>query len=329
MSRIFFEQLDLPTPDLYLGVGSGRHGAQTAAILQAIETHLIENRPDVMVVVGDVNSTVAATLAAVKLHIPVAHVEAGLRSFDRSMPEEINRLITDAISDALYVSEESGLKHLRQEGIPDERVVFVGNVMIDSLVRFREKASALDIAQSMFGLDQGSYLLVTLHRPSNVDHPERLAVIASILDAIQQRIPVVFPIHPRTQQRLNAQGLNARLEALPNLHVSPPVGYLEFMSLMQNAKGMLTDSGGTQEETTFLGVPCLTLRDNTERPVTVELGTNTLLPLDAERILSHIDVILTTQPTKPTPPPLWDGRAAERIAADLVARYGSSLQPLV
>ncbi|MEM1095482.1 MAG: UDP-N-acetylglucosamine 2-epimerase (non-hydrolyzing) [Bacteroidota bacterium] len=324
MSRVFFEQLGLPEPDLYLGVGSGTHGAQTAAIMQALEAHLIERPPDVVVVVGDVNSTVAATLAAVKLHLPVAHVEAGLRSFDRRMPEEINRLITDAISDVLYVSEESGLTNLRREGIPDERVVFVGNVMIDSLIRFQAHARGLDTAQAMFGLAARSYLLVTLHRPSNVDVPERLLDIADVLETIQARIPVVFPVHPRTRQRLESQGLYNKLDALPRLHLAPPIGYLEFLSLMHDARGMLTDSGGTQEETTFLGVPCLTLRDNTERPVTVTQGTNTLLALDKARILHHIDDIIASEPTSAAPPPLWDGQSAVRIADDLARRYAAA-----
>lgn len=225
----------------------------------------------------------------------------------------------------LYVSEESGLVNLKREGVPDERVVFVGNVMIDSLVRFQAHAQASQTAKTSFGLTPHSYLLVTLHRPSNVDVPERLAAIADVLETIQQRLPIIFPVHPRTRQRLETQGLYETLAALPGLHLAPPIGYLEFLSLMHDARGMLTDSGGTQEETTFLGIPCLTLRDNTERPVTVTMGTNTLLSLDKARILSHVDAIIAGSPSSATPPPLWDGQSAVRIADDLANRYAAAL----
>ncbi len=320
MSEVFFEQLRLPEPDRYLGIGSGSHATQTARIMTALEPVLQEEAPDVVVVVGDVNSTLAATLVAVKLHIPVAHIEAGLRSGDRTMPEEINRLATDAIADRLYVTEQSGLDHLQREGVPEDRVVFAGNVMIDSLERFRHEASATGTVAG-FGLEHKPYVLMTMHRPATVDHEQPLGRLAETIEGITTHAPVVFPIHPRTRQRLQAFGLLDRLDALDTLHLTEPVGYLEFLDLMQNAAAVVTDSGGVQEETTALGVPCLTLRPNTERPVTVDIGTNVLLPLAPDQITKHMEEALAGQWKQGQVPPLWDGHAAERIAADLVTHY--------
>jgi UDP-N-acetylglucosamine 2-epimerase (non-hydrolysing) len=316
MSDVFFRQLGLPEPDVYLGVGSGTHAEQTGRVMMAFETVVRDEQPDLVVVVGDVNSTLAAALVAAKLHVPVAHVEAGLRSGDRRMPEEINRLATDAIADHLFVTEQSGLDHLKREGAPDERVHFVGNVMIDSLVHFREQTSTAVLDQ--LGLEGEAYALVTMHRPRNVDDPERLAELVRILEATAERYPVVFPIHPRTQNNLATAGLDERVRALDGVHLLEPVGYLEFLGLMEHAAVVVTDSGGIQEETTFLGVPCLTLRPSTERPVTVDLGTNVLLPLDAERVAERLDDVKAGRFKTGSVPPLWDGRAAERIAEILV-----------
>ena len=312
MSDVFFRQLDLPEPDVYLGVGSGTHAEQTGRVMMAFEPVVREERPDLVIVVGDVNSTLAAALVAVKLHVPVAHVEAGLRSGDRRMPEEINRLATDAIADRLFVTERSGLDHLRREGVPDERIHFVGNVMIDSLVRFRDKAAETSILEDLSITPKG-YALVTMHRPRNVDDPERLEELVRILEATAARYPVVFPVHPRTRANLAAAGLEARLRALDAVRLLEPVGYLEFLRLMEHAAVVVTDSGGIQEETTYLGVPCLTLRPSTERPVTVELGTNVLLPLDAEKVAERVADVAAGRFKKGEIPPLWDGHAAERI----------------
>jgi UDP-N-acetylglucosamine 2-epimerase (non-hydrolysing) len=321
MSDVFFRQLGLPEPDHYLGVGSGSHAEQTATTMVALEAVMEAERPDLVVVVGDVNATLAAALVAAKLHLPLVHVESGLRSFDRTMPEEINRIVTDRLADVLYVTEQSGLNNLRAEGVPDEQVAFVGNVMIDSLVRFREKAAALNTAAD-FGLAPGSYVLMTMHRPANVDDPANLARVVEILHALTQQAPVVFPVHPRTRNCLAEEGHLKALQALENLHLSDPIGYLEFMSLMQDAGLLVTDSGGIQEETTFLQVPCLTLRPNTERPVTITLGTNELMALEVASIVSAAERAFSGSWKTGTVPPLWDGHAAERIAEDLVARFG-------
>lgn len=317
MSDVFFRQLELPEPDVYLGVGSGSHAEQTARVMTAFEPVVLEEKPDLVIVVGDVNSTLAAALVAAKLHVPVAHVEAGLRSGDRRMPEEINRLATDAIADHLFVTERSGLDHLRREGVPDERVHFVGNVMIDSLVRFRDQAAATTILEAL-GIEPKAYALVTMHRPSNVDDPARLAEMVRMLEAVAERYPVVFPVHPRTRKHLAEGGLEDRLAALDAVRLLDPVGYLEFLKLMEHAAVVVTDSGGIQEETTYLGVPCLTLRPNTERPVTVEMGTNVLLPLDARQVAERVQDVAAGRFKRGTVPPLWDGHAAERIAAVLV-----------
>lgn len=320
MSDVFFHQLGLPEPDHYLGVGSGSHATQTAATMIALEDVMEAEHPDLVVVVGDVNATLAAALVAAKLHLPLVHVEAGLRSFDRTMPEEINRIITDRLADILYVTEQSGLDNLRAEGVPDEKIGFVGNVMIDSLMRFREKAAALHTAAD-FGLAPGTYVLMTMHRPANVDDPAHLARLVETLQALTPQRPVVFPLHPRTRHRLAEEGHLDGLETLPNLHLPAPLGYLPFLSLMQDAGLLITDSGGVQEETTFLQVPCLTLRPTTERPVTVTLGTNELMPLAVDAIVAAAQRAFSEDWKTGTIPPLWDGHAAERIANDLVARF--------
>lgn len=347
MSEIFFEQLGVPVPDHMLEVGSGTHAQQTARVMERLEPLLVEDRPDLVVVPGDVNSTVAAALTAVKLEIPVAHLESGLRSYDRTMPEEINRIVTDQISDTLWVHSEEALRNLELEGIPAERAHFVGNTMIDSLVALQDRFRPLEFCRQ-FDLEPGSYLLVTLHRPALVDGPLLFEAVAA-LNEVSPSMPVLFPVHPRTRARLAANA-----ELAKEVHLVEPAGYLEFLSLEADAGAVLTDSGGIQEETSYLGVPCFTLRDNTERPVTIELGTNVLLGLDPARI-SEIPAIITSrgqqavnQEAKPSPPsssssptassptassplasspsfgttalPLWDGHAADRIADLLAAR---------
>jgi UDP-N-acetylglucosamine 2-epimerase (non-hydrolysing) len=316
MSQVFFDDLDLPTPNVYLGVGSGSHAQQTARIMLAFEPVLLEHRPDWVIVVGDVNSTVACALTAAKLGIKVAHVEAGLRSFDRTMPEEFNRVLTDHIADLLFTTEPSANENLRREGIPEEKVHFVGNVMIDTLLRHKERALTLDVL-GKYGLEPQGFALLTLHRPSNVDVPEVLAGILDALAEIRVRLPILFPAHPRTVERIQEFGFEGRLAAMPNLRVTEPLGYLEFLNLMANARLVLTDSGGIQEETTILGVPCLTLRENTERPVTVTQGTNTVVGSDPQRIVAEALAILDGKGKTGRVPELWDGRAAERIVSVL------------
>jgi len=317
MSRLFFEQLGIPRPDLDLEIGSGSHAQQTAAILSRFERVLQEARPDLLVVVGDVNSTLACSLAAAKLGVPVAHVEAGLRSFDRSMPEEINRLVTDAISDLLFVSEPSGMDNLAREGVAPEKVHFVGNVMIDTLLAHRERARAVSVLPEL-GVEPGGYAVLTLHRPANVDEPAALERILTAIADLSRRMPVVFPVHPRSRPALAGQAL---MTASGNRFVTTePLGYLEFLKLVMEARVVLTDSGGVQEETTILGVPCVTLRDNTERPVTVTHGTNRLGGTGTEGIRTAIAEALAAKPGAVVePPPRWDGRAASRIADALVS----------
>jgi len=307
MSEIFFEQLGVPAPDHMLEVGSGSHALQTAKVMERLEPLLIANRPDLLLVPGDVNSTLAAALTAVKLDIPVGHIESGLRSWDREMPEEINRILTDQIADQLYIHSEEAIANLQREGIPEDRIHFVGNTMIDSLVALENRFRPLESCRE-FGLEPGGFLLVTLHRPALVDGPLLFEAIAA-LNLVAADIPVLFPVHPRTRARLSGE-----VEIAPGLHLVDPAGYLEFLSLEADATAVLTDSGGIQEETTYLGVPCFTLRDNTERPVTVELGTNTLLGLDPARIAEIPGLITDGGRIATQPPPLWDGKAAERIA---------------
>ena len=311
MSDIFFRQLELPKPDIYLGVGSASHAEQTARIMTAFEPIVHEEDPDLVIVVGDVNSTLACALVATKLHVPVAHVEAGLRSGDRRMPEEINRILTDRIADYLFVTEQSGITNLKREGVPDDQVFFVGNLMIDSLVYFREKASRSAILSDI-GVDDGRYVLMTMHRPSNVDHADSIEQLLRLIEGLAAERTVVFPMHPRTRNRIEEFGYAARLEAIENLRLLEPLGYLEFLRLMEGAAVVVTDSGGIQEETTFLGVPCLTLRDNTERPITVDEGTNELMPLDPQRVIQRVNQV-TSQNWSAQRPAKWDGQAAGRI----------------
>jgi len=328
MSRLFFDQLGIPRPEVNLEVGSGTHGQQTGEVLRRIEPVLQRWKPDVVVVVGDVNSTLAAALAAAKLHIPVAHVEAGLRSFDRAMPEESNRVLTDALADFLFVSEPSGVENLRCEGVAGEKIHLVGNVMIDSLRKFRELARSSPALRNLRLLDDHGaarrFALLTLHRPSNVDDAETLRPLLECLNEIAREIPIVFPAHPRTLERVERFGLRGLVRtewqrADGGVLMCPPVGYLEFLHLESEAVFVLTDSGGIQEETTVLGVPCLTLRENTERPITIEEGSNTLVGNNPERVLLAAREILAGRGKKGRTPALWDGKAAERIVNVLVA----------
>ena len=309
MSTIFLEELGVPEPDHMLGVGSGSHAQQTARVMEAIEPVLVEERPDLVIVPGDVNSTLAATLVAVKLGIPVAHLESGLRSFDRTMPEEINRIVADEFAAMLLLHSDEAIDNLRAEGIADERMHFVGNTMIDSLVAVEERMRAVAAAAAL-GQEPGGYMLVTLHRPALVDG-DLLAEVIARLGEVARELPVVFPVHPRTRKMMEAQGIDAPA----GVALIDPVGYLDFLSLEADARVVLTDSGGVQEETTFLGVPCFTLRDNTERPVTVRAGTNTLLGLAPERIDDILPALResTEAVGGPGRPPLWDGGAAERV----------------
>jgi UDP-N-acetylglucosamine 2-epimerase (non-hydrolysing) len=311
LSQVFFDELGIPRPDINLNVGSSSHGQQTAAIMAAFEPVVVETQPDLVVVVGDVNSTIACALVAVKLGVPVAHVEAGLRSFDRRMPEEVNRVLTDQISALLFTTEESAAGNLRREGIDTARIHFVGNVMIDTLLAHRERARSLEVA-SRFGFSRGGYGLMTLHRPSNVDNLDVLENLLSAIGHIARDLPILFPVHPRTQPMLSRSTRAAALVAEGHLRVVDPLGYLEFVSLMETAGVVLTDSGGIQEETTILGVPCLTLRETTERPVTETHGTNQVVGTDPERILEGWHRISQGLERRP-PPPLWDGQAATRI----------------
>lgn len=319
MAGQFFEDLQIPLPDVSLDVGSGTHAAQTAEVMKRLEPIVERERPDVVVVVGDVNSTMAAALTSVKLHVPVAHVEAGLRSGDRSMPEEINRIVTDAISDYLFVTEESGKRNLLAEGVSEKKIFFVGNVMIDSLEASR-RLWANSTMVSRLQLKNVPYAVATLHRPSNVDDIKVLKGLIDTLLKISRRIPIIFPIHPRTKKALEAMGsLGPGLYVGPpptppqTVHCMDPIGYLDFMSLIANARLVLTDSGGIQEETTVLGIPCLTLRESTERPITVTHGTNRVIGADPARILSEAIKALDSPHSPLVPPPLWDGHASERI----------------
>ncbi len=313
MSKVFFEDLELPEPDVYLGVGSGSHAQQTAKIMVEFEKVIEKQKPDFVIVVGDVNSTVACSLDCAKMHIPVAHVEAGLRSFDRSMPEEINRLLTDAIADFLFVTERSGLKNLEHEGIDKDKIFFVGNTMIDSLISYRKKAQESKIL-STIGVKPKSYALVTLHRPSNVDDKENLGKILDMLSSLSERTVVIFPVHPRTRKMVSEFGLQTKMHKIRNLKLLEPLGYIDFLALMESTQLLMTDSGGIQEETTYLGVPCLTIRTTTERPVTVEMGTNELCGEDFSLALQKGIEILDGKQKKGRIPELWDGKAAERIA---------------
>jgi len=349
MSKLFFDDLELPRPARYLKVGSATHAQQTAKIMVEFEKVVDEEKPDLVLVVGDVNSTAACSMVAAKMGVKIAHVEAGLRSFDRTMPEEINRMVTDTLSDYLFVTEQSGLDNLRKEGVPDEKVFFTGNVMIDSLVYFLDKAKNSNIIDQL-SLNGNEYALVTLHRPSNVDVKENFEKLLNAFSEIENDLKIVFPIHPRSRKMLTNFGLDDRISAMQNLVLLDPIGYLDFMKLMHDAKLVLTDSGGIQEETTYLGIPCITLRENTERPVTIDVGTNVLVGSDTELVISEakkvisgerpvtIDVgtnvlvgsdtelviseakkVISGQSKKGQVPDLWDGKAAERIVS-IIAR---------
>jgi len=359
MSDLFFHELGIPEPDVNLGVGSASHAVQTAEIMRAFEPVVLAEKPDAVLVVGDVNSTIACGLVAVKLGVKLIHVEAGLRSFDRTMPEEINRLLTDAISDLLFCSEQSGVENLRREGVSEKKIHMVGNVMIDTLLKNREKAERSVILDEL-GVNGRPYAVVTLHRPSNVDDPALLGRIMGVLEEIGREMPVIFPVHPRTRAMLEKWRENYG-DTIPNsaefgscphnssvsLQLIEPLGYLDFLKLMAHARVVLTDSGGIQEETTILGTPCLTLRENTERPVTVEMGTNRLVGSDPAQILGAYRKVMAgnrgttplfplgekpgqhpispagkkgTVPHFSLTPPLWDGRAAQRIADILIGK---------
>jgi UDP-N-acetylglucosamine 2-epimerase (non-hydrolysing) len=313
MSELFLEQLDMPEPDHRLEIGSGTHAAQTARALEGVERVVADLRPDLAFVSGDVNSTLAAALVFAKLGIRYAHIESGLRSFDRSMPEEINRIVADEFAALLFTHSDEAGENLAAEGIDAARVHLVGNTMIDSLVAFQPRFRALGACRD-FGLDPGGYLLVTLHRPSLVDGPA-LDVVLGHLDALAGELPVLFPVHPRTRARLDES-------RFPRIRFTRPLGYLEFLSAEADARGVLTDSGGVQEETTYLGVPCFTLRSTTERPVTIRSGTNMLLGLDPDRV-RDLPTLLAPGPSDGGPPPLWDGRASERVVDVVVATVGS------
>ncbi len=319
MSELFFDQLGIPAPDANLGVGSGSHAVQTAEIMRAFEPIVLEQRPAAVLVVGDVNSTIACGLVAVKLGVKLVHVEAGLRSFDRTMPEEINRLLTDAISDLLFCTEQSGADNLKREGVPAERIFLVGNVMIDTLLRNRDKAAASTILADL-KLAERQYAVLTLHRPANVDDPAILGGLLDAIEQIQRRLTVVFPVHPRTRKNLATGPLGKRMEAMGGLRMIPPAGYLDFLRLMSCAAVVLTDSGGIQEETTILKVPCLTLRDTTERPITAEVGSNRIVGTDPVKVLAAFNEVLAGKFPPPQVPPLWDGHAAQRIADILVEK---------
>jgi len=317
MSDAFFRDLNLPEPDVYLGVGSGSHAQQTAAVMQQFEPVLLREQPAWVVVVGDVNSTLACALVCVKLGVRVAHVEAGLRSRDRMMPEEINRLLTDQIADLLLTPSPDADENLLAEGIHPSRIRFVGNVMIDSLYAHLERAGQSRVREEL-GVKGIDYAVVTLHRPSNVDEAATLAGILDALAELSRRLPVIFPVHPRTRRNLQEFGLREKIESrAPQLRLVEPLGYLDFLRLYSGARLVLTDSGGLQEETTALNIPCLTLRENTERPITVTLGTNRIVGADRERIVSEAFAALDSPPR--SVPPLWDGQAADRILNALLA----------
>ncbi|MBZ0200487.1 MAG: UDP-N-acetylglucosamine 2-epimerase (non-hydrolyzing), partial [Ignavibacteriaceae bacterium] len=324
MSKVFFEDLELPKPDFYLGIGSGSHAEQTAKVMIEFEKILLQENPDLVIVVGDVNSTIACSLVAVKLGIKVAHVEAGLRSNDRTMPEEINRLLTDSISDYLFVTEKSGLENLLHEGVPPKKIFFTGNVMIDSLVNYlpkaeqSERSNKLDLLSSKKDLSESfnpstvpPYILLTFHRPANVDSEEFLKNLITTVDELSKHRKIVFPVHPRT--RNNMEALNLNFESNANVILTDPIGYIDFLALTKNAELIITDSGGIQEESTYLGVQCITVRDNTERPSTVDVGTNQLVGTDLEAVKDAAIKVLNGERKSGGILELWDGKAAKRI----------------
>lgn len=315
MSDVFFSDLDMPKPDRFLGVGSGSHAEQTARVMIEMEKLLAEEKPDLVMVAGDVNSTLATAIVAAKAGITLAHIESGLRSFDRTMPEEINRIVADEFSDLCFVTEPSGVTNLRHEGIADDRIFYVGNTMIDSVVANSGKANVVfpGLAKR-FGIEKKKYALVTLHRPSNVDDEKNLMLLAGLFEQMQSfASKIIFPVHPRTRKKIEEFRLTARIKKNTSLQLIDPVGYLDFLALQSMAAVVLTDSGGIQEETTVLGVPCITLRDNTERPVTIERGTNELTGLDTTKIVALSKNAFDGKWKRASIPDLWDGKASERI----------------
>ena len=315
MSKIFFEDLELPKPDFYLGIGSGSHAKQTAGIMVEFEKILLKEKPDLVIVVGDVNSTIACTLTASKLHIKTAHVEAGLRSFDREMPEEINRLLTDQISDLLFVTEKSAITNLKNEGIPESKVFFTGNVMIDSLKYYLPKASKSNILEKL-DLQPQNYVLMTMHRPSNVDSKDQLIDLVNLLNALTEKRKLIFPIHPRTKKNMDDYSLLNSVNK--NVVLSEPIGYLDFLNLLRQAELVITDSGGIQEETTYLGIQCITTRTTTERPITVEIGTNHLVGDNYKKAENIALEIFDGKRKGGKVPELWDGHSADRIVKVII-----------
>lgn len=317
MSNVFFNDLELPRPDYYLGVGSGSHAEQTGRIMTAFEDVVLKERPDLVVVVGDVNSTLACSLVAAKMGINIAHVEAGLRSFDRTMPEEINRMLTDSLSDFLFVTEKSGLENLRREGIAESKIFFSGNVMIDCLLYYLPKTDRSEVLKNL-GLNAGKYVLVTIHRPSNVDSEKSLERVVIFLNEMAEKRKVIFPVHPRTRKNLNDCKLLDKFH--DRIILSDPIGYIDFLALLKNAEVVVTDSGGIQEETTFLHIPCITIRDSTERPVTVDIGTNRVVGTDLNIARDVVFSVLKGEVKNGDIPPLWDGKAAVRIVEILLQK---------
>lgn len=316
MSQIFFDELQIDPPDLFLNVGSGTHAEQTARIMTSFEEVVVEQHPDLVLVVGDVNSTAACAMVAKKSHTLLAHVEAGLRSFDRRMPEEINRLVTDSVSDFLYTTSRDADEQLRKEGHPEKEIVFVGNCMIDTLLALQPQVDQSMIKEKL-QVKNGKYALVTLHRPSNVDEPQVLSDIIDALSYLDASMPVICPLHPRTRKNIREFGFQHRFDAMRQFLDIEPLGYLDFVNLMKNASMVITDSGGLQEETTVLGIPCLTLRENTERPITITEGTNYLVGVKKENIIASMQTVLEGKAKKGSIPEYWDGKAAERIATHL------------
>jgi UDP-N-acetylglucosamine 2-epimerase (non-hydrolysing) len=316
MANIFFDQFGL-RPDVFLNVKATKPPIQIGEAIQKLSAHFEDTRPDIVIVVGDVNSTLAAAIAANKCEIPVAHLESGLRSRDREMPEEHNRLVADALADIHFITEDSGLENLRAEQKPEQGLSFVGNTMIDTLVKFSREINSSTILKEL-RVERSEFALVTIHRPSNVDNKAGLEMVAEILENLADKCPIVFTAHPRTQKRISQFGLEERFHSIRELHILPPLGYFDFQKLVASCKLVLTDSGGIQEETTFLRKPCLTLRPNTERPSTIDLGTNTLLPFETSQIMRSVDSILTDQYKKGEIPHLWDGKATERVVERLV-----------
>ena len=312
MSKVFFNDLELPKPDFYLGVGSGSHAEQTAKVMIEFEKVLIQEKPDLIMVYGDVNSTVACSLVAAKMGIKIAHVESGLRSFDRTMPEEINRIVTDHLADYLFVTEKSGVDNLKHEGISENKIFFVGNIMIDSLIHYLPKADQSNIL-SKFKIQNSKFVLVTFHRPSNVDDIENVKKIIDLLNKLAEKRKIIFPMHPRTKAVIEKLNLNL------SFALTDPIGYIDFLSLMKNAELVITDSGGIQEETTYLGVPCITVRENTERPVTIEVGTNQLIGTNLEKVKETAFNILEEKIKKGAIPEFWDGISAGRIVDIIIS----------